>query len=158
MMMVSSRSKNALMAIKLARRIGPSDFFNAFSSLPTTFMPSFLREQNKKLKNLPSWGFQPIYDSLQMRYKDIYPSLSAEGVPLPLLRNTPPDHGGVITLERAFGVPIPDPNVVVRENILKRQVKIGYFNVKTRQFVGNTCFVLATWKPQYEGIIILLFV
>ena len=146
------------MAIKLSRRIGPSDFFNAFTNLPTTFMPSFIQNMHHRLKHLPSSSFQPSYDSRHLRFRDILPGVTKDGSVLPFLRNIPPKLCGVLILEKAFGVPIPNPNNVKRNDILKREVKIAMFNTATRRFLGNTCFVLAEWKPQYEGNILYIYI
>ena len=143
---------NAILLIKNSRRLTTIDFLQAFANMPGCFEKSFIRELHKVRKHFPSSGFQPKFNNITLDYNDIRPLISKEGVPLPYLRNTPPWTAGVISLTIATGVPIPDQSKVPSDYFMSRTVKVCMCKEKggRLEYIGNTCFLEASWKPQFE--------
>lgn len=56
---MSAKASAAIMNIKGTRRISLHDLKQIFLSLPNNFIMSFIRNQNKKLLNLPSSVLKP---------------------------------------------------------------------------------------------------
>jgi len=65
-----------LRQINSKRRINPMQFLSIFQGLPMNFIPSFIKEEQKLFKLLPSATLKPATDESGILYKDILPELS----------------------------------------------------------------------------------
>jgi hypothetical protein len=53
--------KHTVRQINLKRKINPMTFLNIFNGLPMNFLPSFIKDEQKLFKLLPSATLKPLY-------------------------------------------------------------------------------------------------
>ncbi len=70
-----------LRQINAKRRINPMQFLSIFNGLPMNFIPSFIKEEQKLLKLLPSAALKPATDETGILYKDILPDSALATTP-----------------------------------------------------------------------------
>ena len=150
----NSPQYRAILALKAQRRFLPNDFMNYFEKISASalYVPSFLSTLHGQFKNLPSESFRLVRDPSGIGYMDIRPTLDRDGKPTKLIQEIQPYLSGYIVLNSASGVPIPDPLVMKRENIVSRTIKISFFDTKSNKFVYGSAFVLAAWDPGAEDM------
>ena len=134
--------------IKKSRKISPEDFLKIFDKLPKSFIPSFIKENQKLLKNLPSATLRPTTDSSGILFKDILPKeFKAKSSMRPI---TTPICGRFI-FDYASGVPIPDESQVDRnKQIVGRLIKAGVWSRTAHNLLGNTMNIVAAWSKNKE--------
>ena len=138
-----------LFNIRKARRVKPVDFVKVFTKMPKHFIPSFISEQHKLGKWLPSNGIAPSLDKSGV--KDVQMQASNSKMQsLTYLKQNPATAGGFLTLERASGVSIPDSTLVPRESIVKRIVRISNWDSAAMSFIGNSIHLEAYWRAEIE--------
>lgn len=149
---MSAKASAAVMNIKGARRISLHDLKDIFGQMPMNFIISFIRNQNKKLMNLPSSAVKPRLDPSGFFYQDInYVEASNFNLKTSVIdRNS----NNVLCLElrvlEATGVPIPDETDVPRNTFLMREVGLLLFDKARSKYEGNAAYINADWKPEYE--------
>ena len=133
-----------LFNIRKSRKLSPMDFFKMFQGMPAHFLPSFVSEQHKLKKNLPSTDIIPGLDPSGLHFKDVNPTASKSKLnSLTYLRQNPASFGGYITVELASGISIPDGKIVQKSCILRRCIRICHWNSLTQKFIGNSIFIEA---------------
>lgn len=70
-----------LRQINAKRKINPMQFLSIFNGLPMNFIPSFIKEEQKLLKLLPSAALIPATDETGILYKDILPDSALPTTP-----------------------------------------------------------------------------
>ena len=152
---------NTYMKIKKARKLKPLDFLKVFNAMPQTFTPSFFSERwQKNQRNLPSSSFKAQIDPKTMLYKDLAPvqteMLTSEQMKAenrPRLRPVQTQIGTQITVESATGVPLPKNTAEFnRDNVVKRVVRVGLFDVVKKELIHNSAYIVAEWKQTNEDI------
>ncbi len=149
-----SKQYRAVLALKHQRRFSPNDFMNYFEKISASvlYVPSFLSTLNAQRKQLPSESFKLIRDASGLGYIDVKPVIGPDKKPTRTLQEIFPHLSGYIVLEAANGIPIPDPLVLKRENIVNRVVKIAFYDNKASRCIFGSAFVSATWTPEAEDI------
>ena len=148
----NSNVQNTIRKIKLTRKINPNTFLSIFKGLPLHFTPSFLREEQKLLKNLPSSTLYPTTEYNNILFKDIKPSGNKSNNKFDLAE-IQTSVCCKITFDSANGVPIPDESKVNRDSeIVARVLKICLFNKKTKRFIGNCITVECSWSKESEDM------
>ena len=149
-----SKQYQAVLALKHQRRFSPNDFMNYFEKISASvlYIPSFISALNAQYKNLPSEPFKLVRDASGLGYVDLRPIMGMDRKPTRMLQEIVPHMSGYIVLEGATGIPIPDPMVLKRENIVNRVVKIAFFDNKAGKFVHGSTFVSAIWTPEAEDV------
>ena len=110
--------------IRQSRKISPLEFFKMFQGMPQHFLPSFISEQQKMKKILPSSSIVPALDTSGLQFRDVNPTAQKGKLDsLTYLKQNPVTAGGYISLELASGISIPDGSIVQRSCILKRFVE-----------------------------------
>ncbi len=143
----NSPQYRGVLALKAQRRFLPNDFMNYFEKISTSrlYVSSFLSALHAQFKNLPSESFKLVRDVSGIGYMDVRPTMDREGKPTRLIQEIVPLLSGYIVMNSASGVPIPDPLVLKRENIVSRVVKVSFYDSKNNRFVYGSAFVLAEW-------------
>lgn len=145
------RASSIMFNIRKSRKISPMDFFKMFQNMPSHFLPSFISEQHKMKRILPSSDIVPALDPSGLHFRDVNPIASKSKVDsLTYLKQNPCNNGGYITLIMASGISIPDGQIVQRACILKRFVRVTHWSSLTQKYVGNSIFIEATWREQLE--------
>lgn len=149
-----SQQYKGILALKAERRFSPNDFLTYFDRISASvlYIPSFLSELHKRLLNLPSESFALKRDSTGIGYVDLKPVLDEKKRLTRALQEITPFLSGYINFLTATGIPIPDPTVIKREDIVNRVIKMGYFDTKTNKFIYGTAFVDVEWSEQAEDI------
>eukprot|EP01022_Parablepharisma_sp_SALTPOND_P016845 TRINITY_DN2570_c1_g1_i1.p1 TRINITY_DN2570_c1_g1~~TRINITY_DN2570_c1_g1_i1.p1 ORF type:complete len:2323 (+),score=343.15 TRINITY_DN2570_c1_g1_i1:72-6971(+) len=133
---------NGLLAIKAHRRVTPNDFMLLFDRIANgdLYFASFISSQLAQRKNLSSEGFQLRVNTVGLGYVDV----GTHGI-TPLV-------AGYVVLSSATGVPIPNPGMLDRTQIVARTVKMCFYDEKAKKFVHNSAFVEAEWDENFEDI------
>ncbi len=142
---------NGVMALKVQRRMLPSDFMGLFDRVfqSQLYFSSFLTAQNLRKANLPSEGFIPQLDSTGLGYVDIKTDYSPDMRPTRTLSPIVPVTAGYLALTSATGVPIPLATSFDRKQIVGRAVKLCFFD--GGNYLCNTATVEAEWDETAEG-------
>jgi len=112
-------------------------------------MPSFIKEENKLYKNLPSATLNPVMDSTNILFNDIFPEMSQDGKTT-VLKPIKTKINTKIIFVGAQGVQIPDENLVNRQTgVVGRLLKIGLFNSSSNKFFGNTISIECSWDKEF---------
>ncbi|OMJ80203.1 hypothetical protein SteCoe_19609 [Stentor coeruleus] len=145
------RASSIMFNIRKSRKISPMDFFKIFQDMPSHFLPSFISEQHKMKRILPSSDIVPALDPSGLHFRDVNPIASKSKVDsITYLKQNPCNNGGYITLIMASGISIPDGLIVQRACILKRFVRITHWSSLTQKYIGNSIFIESTWREQLE--------
>ena len=155
--------KNTVLEIKMQRKIHPKTFISLYNGLPLNFIPSFIREEQKLLRLLPSSMLIPKKDASGILYEDIKPLIEGTNnpnntanpttgknymLPIPTKVNTK------ISFDYATGVSSPDETLFTApENKLKivgRTLKMALYNTVTNQYISNAVSIDATYKKEYQ--------
>ena len=169
-----------LRQINSKRRINPMQFLSIFNGLPMNFIPSFIKEEQKLFKLLPSAMLKPLTDETGILYKDILPdgpinpgkspknigNQNAGGISTNSYKNSvmdlnmsngarlraiPTQINTKISFEVATGIPIPDEKMLDRQkNIAGRILKIALYDQIKNEFFGNSIHIEVSWKKEYE--------
>jgi hypothetical protein len=137
---------------QLGRKITPMTFVSIFDGLPMNFLPSFIRDEQKSYKLLPSSTLIPNTDRTGILYQDILPNFTNNNnQTIATLRPIATKICAKITFSNATGISIPDEKVVNRTSgIAGRILKISYFDQRTDKFFGNSINLQVSWKKEYE--------
>ena len=144
---VEEKARDTFLKVRKANKLSVMDFIKAFGSLPASMIPSTFTAQWKKNKNTPSSVLKPQIDLQTMMWKDMYPIYSdqyqdrAKGnlqFFKPAYRPLETTLGFEITLEGAAGIICPGrEHHFDRNSIVKRVVRIGVFDTKNKEYIGN---------------------
>jgi len=139
---------NGLLAIKAHRRISASEFLSIFDRIAGggLYFPSFISNLHQQMLNLPSEGFTLKSNTTGVGYRDIIPSPANATEISPII----PNIAGYVVLSGATGVPIPANSIFDRARIAYRQIKLCFYDGKTKQFIYNTAAVDAEWDENME--------
>ena len=150
----NSDQYQAVLALRAQRRYSPTDFLNYFDKLSNSvlYTPSFISDLHRAYKNLPSESFKLARDASGIGYMDIKPTIGPDKKPTRTLQDIVPLIAGYIIFKSATGIPIPDPSVVKRENIVNRVIKVGFYDNKAKRLVYGTSFVAVDWNPESEDV------
>lgn len=151
---MNSREYQAILALKAQRRILPNDYMNYFEKISDSvlYMPSYISTLHSETKNLPSESFRLAHDSTGIWYEDVKPVIVAGNKPVQHMQMVEPSLAAYLIAHSATGVPIPNPDMLRRENIVNRVVKVGFFNNQLGRIVHGTCFLQAEWEEENEDI------
>ncbi|OMJ92805.1 hypothetical protein SteCoe_4345 [Stentor coeruleus] len=145
------RASSIMFNIRKSRKISPMDFFKMFQNMPSHFLPSFISEQHKMKRILPSSDIVPTLDPSGLHFRDVNPIATKSKVDsLTYLKQNLCSNGGYINLIMASGISIPDGSIVQRACILKRFARITHWSSLTQKFIGNSIFIEANWREQLE--------
>lgn len=119
--------------------------------MPQHFVPSYLLENHRMGRALPSSCITPLIEVGGLNFRDVLQSAAPnrDGV-LTNLKQCPVLAGGQIIMRLATGVSIPDKNSPTRHGIVKRIVRIGFFDGLRQELVGNSCYLEANWGANLE--------
>ena len=164
---------NLNLNLNMYRKIRPKDFISLYSDLPSTFIPSFIREEQQKNNLLPSSCLKPLTKD-DIFYEDIFPSetLIFTGNQKDNISNRDPNYtSGIITYKKlipfipainckiyfddyATGVSSPDETLFELPNsqfkVVGRLLKICLFNTMYKTFVGNAVSIDCIYKKEYQ--------
>lgn len=153
----------AVYNIRKLNKVSPLETFKSFMGMPNNYCFSFIREQLKKEKILPSATLKPQLDPSGLVFTDLTPTREAvdnfdpkkakKKSSLPISIKPYPSNLAVrIRLKRGEGIPIPiEPNEMRQRTLIGRELRVCLFDPSQREFLGNTCVVEAEWKRTYEG-------
>ena len=155
--------KNTVLEIKMQRRIHPRTFISLYNGLPLNFIPSFIREEQKLLRLLPSSMLVPKKDASGILYEDIKPVIQGTSNPnntnnattgKNYMQPIPTKVNTKISFDYATGVSSPDESLFTApENKLKivgRLLKIVLYNTNLNQYVSNAISIDAFYKKEYQ--------
>lgn len=142
----------AILALKHQRRLNCTEFFNYFGKLSNSmfYAPSFVSKLHSMGKNLPSESFKATRNASGLGYVDIEPAIGPSSKPANTLREIPPDVAGYIVFNTATGVPIPNPALLKREDIVHRAIKVIFYDNKNSQYLHGSAMVVAGWSASEE--------
>lgn len=120
--------------------------------MPTNFISSFVRNQTNKGQNLPSSVFKPKYDHRYNIYEGINYNKNNFSKEASVFERKHYKFNFMteIKIEGASGIPIPDKNEVLRENLKYRKIYCCLYNKKLSQYIGNSIEIEAKWNPELE--------
>lgn len=124
------------------------DLKDIFESMPSNFIPSFIRNQNSKGDNLPALYFKPKYDAEMKMFKDLQYIESGKILNDFTVLNRKNYNFNLmieIKFDSALGVPIPDKQEIPRESLIHRKVYMCLYNGHHKKYIGNTCRVAGIW-------------
>ena len=164
---------NLNLNLNMYRKIRPKDFISLYSDLPSTFIPSFIREEQQKNNLLSSSCLKPLTKD-DIFYEDIFPSetLIYPGNKKDKDLNEDPNYySGIITYKKlspfipkinckicfedyATGVSSPDETLFELPNsqfkVVGRLLKISLFNNMYKTFIGNAISIDCIYKKEYQ--------
>ena len=164
---------NLNLNLNMYRKIRPKDFISLYSDLPSTFIPSFIREEQQKNNLLPSSCLKPLTKD-DIFYEDIFPSktLIFAGNQKDKISNEDSNYtSGIITYKKlmpfsskinckiyfddyATGVSSPDETFFELPNsqfkVVGRLLKICLFNTMYKTFIGNAVSIDCIYKKEYQ--------
>eukprot|EP01022_Parablepharisma_sp_SALTPOND_P025165 TRINITY_DN576_c0_g1_i1.p1 TRINITY_DN576_c0_g1~~TRINITY_DN576_c0_g1_i1.p1 ORF type:complete len:1565 (-),score=226.38 TRINITY_DN576_c0_g1_i1:14582-19174(-) len=149
-----SKKYKAVLSLKHQRRFSPNDFMNYFEkiSVSTLYVPSFMSGLHSVGKNLPSESFKLKKDVTGLGYADMKSVIGPDKKPTKVLKEIVPTIAGYIVLQSATGIPIPDPMILKRENIVARAVKIAFYDNTATKFVHGSAIITAGWDGASEDV------
>ena len=165
---INDALKNMNLNLNLYRNFQPKTFISLYNGLPLTFIPSFIREEQKLLKLLPSSVLKPKRNSTGIFFEDIMSVQEA--------RNSDKDSNLTHTInyqgekilnpintrinckisfiDYATGVPSPDETLFKGPNsqlkIVGRLLKVALYNMNTKNFIGNAVSIDCEYKREYS--------
>lgn len=151
--------QRTVMNIKFNKQLNPRTFISVYNGLPKNFIPSFIREQHKLLKLLPSSMLIPKRDITGTLYEDIEPvqQQNNQTVNTSGKNYLAPKESRInakIFLGTATGVSSPHEGLFTNpDNKLKiicRTLKIVLYNQNTKQFISNALSIDATYNKDYQ--------
>ena len=143
-----------ILMMKHKRRLSPIEYFNYFKNLSNTMLykPSFISQLHSIGKNLPSESFKVTRNPSGLGYVDIELNTTTDNKPINTLKEIIPGIAGYIIFNSAVGVPISDPNILKRENILNRAIKVLFYHNDHRQYLYGSALVLPGWNANEEHV------
>ncbi len=134
------------------RNIQPKTFISLYDNLPLTFTPSFIREEQKLLKLLPSSVLKPKKSKGGIFYEDIDSNKTSGKKTLSQINTK--INCKISFLNYATGVPSPDENLFNSANsqlkIVGRLLKIALFDTQNKCFIGNAISIDCEFKKEYS--------
>lgn len=136
--------------LKAQRGVSVSDLFGLLDRISESslYFPSFMTAQHLAGKNLPSEPFMLRLKHPGLGYDDISATNDEEHKLSPII----PKVAGYIVFRNATGVPIPDPAMLDRNQILNRVVKMCFYDSEKSKFLSGSAYVLAEWSELSTGI------
>ena len=163
---INEALKNINLNLNLYRNVQPKTFISLYNGLPLTFIPSFIREEQKLLKLLPSSVLKPrrngvFFEDIMSvqeapksdKYNNNKNKLNYQGEKILNPINTK-INCKISFIDFATGVPSPDENLFKDSNsqlkIVGRLLKIALFNTRTNNFIGNAISIDCQYKKEYS--------
>ena len=146
--------QNMSLNLNSLQNIQPNTFISLYDNLPLSFIPSFIRQEQKLLKLLPSSVLKPQTKNNGIIYEDIL-SNSNQGEKFLKEINTKVN-SKISFINYATGVPSPDEKLFNSENKLKivgRILKIALFKndrERKKEFIGNAISIDCKYKKEYS--------
>eukprot|EP00826_Nyctotherus_ovalis_P049111 TRINITY_DN5873_c0_g5_i1.p1 TRINITY_DN5873_c0_g5~~TRINITY_DN5873_c0_g5_i1.p1 ORF type:complete len:314 (-),score=40.18 TRINITY_DN5873_c0_g5_i1:691-1632(-) len=148
----NSKKYKVVLSLKHQRRLSPNEFMSYFERIGRSglYLPSFTLQLHSMGKNLPSESFRLARNFCGLGYLDIDPAIGADNKPTNSLQELVPAISGYIIFNKATGVPILDPLVLKREDILNRTIKVSFYD--NERFLYGAATVEAGWNEAEEDI------
>ena len=144
--------KSMNISLYRVRNIQPKTFISLYDNLPLTFIPSFIREEQKLLKLLPSSVLKPKTSKGGILYEDIGTNTISGNKELYPIKTK--INSKISFLNYASGVPSPDESLfnspTSQLKIVGRLLKIALFDKQKKIFIGNAVSIDCEYKKEYS--------
>ncbi len=135
-----------------------TSFLNIFHGLPNIFFPSFIRDQEKRGKILPSSTIYPSTDKTGILYIDIQADsdrtfqtkTTVRPINYLVLKPINTLVSCKINFVKATGIPVLDSHYLGDGIIYGRQLKISFYNKFLQTLFGNTITIDCKWNEDYK--------
>ena len=156
---INERIQNLNLNLNFNRKIHPKTFISLYNDLPLSFIPSFIRDEQKLLKLLPSSVLTPKKDNTGILYTDIKSIEEIKKVDSAQPRRYLNPISTLINAKVSFddfasGVSSPDETLFNTANsslkIVGRLLKVAFFNTITKDFFGNSISIDCQYKKDFQ--------
>ena len=156
---INDRIMNLNLNLNFNRKIHPKTFISLYNDLPLSFIPSFIRDEQKLLKLLPSSVLIPKKDNTGILYTDIKSIEDIKKVDSAQTRKYLNPISTIVNSKISFddfasGVSSPDETLFNTANsslkIVGRLLKIAFFNNVTKDFIGNSISIDCKYKKDFQ--------
>ena len=151
--LADAHASQAMFNLRRNRKLNPTDFLTLVAGTPGHFISSFTEQELQMKRILPAFNISPSIDHSGLKFKDVvYQGRQDKFNNVSFLQKRPVEKGGLIILTEATGISSIDPREAKTHQIIKRFLRISFFDQTSLEFVGNSTIIEADYNSGNQDI------